>query len=402
MKQWLRALGLLVPPVGRFVERYRAAMARLELLNAEYERAAAERRNLLDQLMGQTGDVNAQLADLSTDFRARTADLSSDLLARTGDLSVDLRALTGDLKADLHGLTGDLKADLHALVKDVKTEIAAKDSDLRIQILEWMMDFNKQMSTLQELWYRDLLTATTHPGRLPPQPEYILTTQFPIAVSSDDHLFPWGAAVDNTRWPRFVKSCERILNRKPLRAMDLGCSGGGIVFDFLLAGHSAIGIEGSDFSLLNQRANWRTVPFNLFTADITKPFSVSLPGSREIVPFDIVTAWDVMEHIEESDLEILFANVSRHLKEDGYFLGTIAMAPDTDPETGAVYHRTVKPKPWWVKRFADAGLEIIESPQFAFEDFPRGIGNPYNRADANYRKLPEAGFHFVAIRRKTG
>jgi hypothetical protein len=57
--------------------------------------------------------------------------------------------------------------------------------------------------------------------------------------------------------------------------MDLGCSGGGLVFDFLLRGHTAVGIEGSDFSQKSQRAEWRLLnQCNLLTADITKPFQV--------------------------------------------------------------------------------------------------------------------------------
>jgi hypothetical protein len=54
--------------------------------------------------------------------------------------------------------------------------------------------------------------------------------------------------------------------------MDLGCSGGGIILDALLRGHMAIGLEGSDVSLKQQRAEWRVIPNHLFTCDITKPF----------------------------------------------------------------------------------------------------------------------------------
>jgi predicted TPR repeat methyltransferase len=221
-----------------------------------------------------------------------------------------------------------------------------------------------------------------------------------VALTSDDHLVPWGTLVDNTRWPRFVKACETLTGRSPLNAMDLGCAGGGLVLDFLLAGHKAIGIEGSDHSQAERRAEWRIIPHNLFTADITKPFSVSEPESKSLIAFDIITAWDVMEHIREPDLDAVFTNVRRHLRSDGYFIGTIAVVGDEDKERGAVYHRTVKPQEWWIARFAAAGLEVLRDPPLLPQDYCRGIGNPFNPNDGDYRKFPGIGFHFVA--RKAG
>jgi predicted TPR repeat methyltransferase len=217
-----------------------------------------------------------------------------------------------------------------------------------------------------------------------------------VALNSDDHLVPWGTRLDNTRWPRFVKACESVLDRRPLRALDLGCAGGGIVLDFLLAGHIAVGIEGSDYSQIQQRAEWRTIPHNLFTADITKPFIVGDVNDKSTLEFDVIMAWDVMEHIHEGDLEAVFANVMNHLRDDGYFVGTISLQPDENKELGATYHHTVKPRDWWIARYARAGLEILRNPPFQAEDYVRGIGNPYNHNDADYRKVPDAGFHFVA------
>ena len=86
----------------------------------------------------------------------------------------------------------------------------------------------------------------------------ILETAHPVAYTSNDHRFPWGTKNDNTRSPRFCAAIERHFGRR-VSALDLGCSGGGIVFDFLLRGHFAMGLEGSDFSLKTQRAEWRLI-----------------------------------------------------------------------------------------------------------------------------------------------
>ena len=81
-----------------------------------------------------------------------------------------------------------------------------------------------------------------------------------------------------------------------LRMMDLGCSGGQTVADFMKLGWQGVGLEGSDFSLKHPRANWAMLAnTNLFTCDITKPYQIKL-DSRP-AKFHLITAWEVMEHI---------------------------------------------------------------------------------------------------------
>jgi len=47
---------------------------------------------------------------------------------------------------------------------------------------------------------------------------------------------------------------------------------------------------------------------NLFTCDITKPFEV-VQGSQP-VRFDLITAWEVLEHIGPDALDQVFRNIS--------------------------------------------------------------------------------------------
>lgn len=215
-----------------------------------------------------------------------------------------------------------------------------------------------------------------------------LITDFPIAVESHDHLYPRGTRNDNTRYPRFVQAAERALGKK-LKVMDLGCAGGGLVLDFLLAGHEAIGVEGSNYSAIWRRAEWGTIPDSLFNADITKPFSIVLDGKFQ--KFDLITAWEVLEHIPEDALDGLFDNIRRHLAPNGVFCGSVATFEDYDSVTGAIWHRTVEPREWWVKKIVNAGFEIVEG-LFQTADFPRGSGNP-RAIDWDASKEPSLGFH---------
>lgn len=236
-----------------------------------------------------------------------------------------------------------------------------------------------------------LLSDLARTVSLPPGSVQI-ETEHPVAIDSDDHIHPKGTAEDNTRYPRFVTSVQRAIGAD-LTFLDLGCSGGGLVFDFLLAGHDAYGIEGSDFSAKSRRAMWGVIPDRLFTADISKPFRLHTNGTEK--SFNIISAWEVLEHIQTDDLEALFQNIYNHLQPDGLFIASVAT--EDDYEDGINWHKTVESESWWLERCASFGFEVVDLG-FKIEDFPRGSGNPI-ALDWSYRDNPEKGFHLV-LRRK--
>src|SRR3990170_1119622 len=147
-----------------------------------------------------------------------------------------------------------------------------------------------------------------------------LDTDHPIAVNSYDHLYPLGTARDNTKSPDFN---ARLFGLYPgqIGVLDLGCAGGGFVESVIEDGHIAVGLEGSDYSLKLKRAAWATVPGNLFTCDISYPF-VLHAGDGLPCKFDVVTAWDSLEHIEMGDLDMVFDNIKLHSKYRAMFLMT--------------------------------------------------------------------------------
>jgi len=139
------------------------------------------------------------------------------------------------------------------------------------------------------------------------------------------------------------------------------------------------------------RANWRTIPDNLFTCDITKPFK--LINTKENAPqkFNVISCWEVLEHIPEKDLLQLIENVKSHLAEGGIFIGSVSKIVD-DP-----LHVTIHENDWWIKKFSDFGLSMSVGygGDFEFSEFCRGIkSGMFDSHD--YRSEPEKGFHFVA------
>jgi SAM-dependent methyltransferase len=219
-----------------------------------------------------------------------------------------------------------------------------------------------------------------------------LQTQHPLAYASDDYRWPRGAISDNSRNPLFNLKLNQILGfPEKIHLMDLGCAGGGFVRSMLEDGHTAIGLEGSDGPRRGLLGEWGNIPRHLFTCDITKEFSIVDPYGT-LVAFDVITAWEVFEHIEETSINGLLQQIARHLRPGGYFICSIDLLPDGNPLTGAVYHRTLRPADWWKNKLREQKFEIVCNHGFVMEDFVRGNGNSLKDWVPN----EVSGIHIVA------
>lgn len=176
-----------------------------------------------------------------------------------------------------------------------------------------------------------------------------LITDHPIALDSPDHLQPNGAIHDNSTDTAFIELVERHFGR-PLTTLDIGCAGGLLVHDFLLRGHHALGLEGSDAPKVEQRGEWPKIPHNLFTCDCSRPFQILFDDAP--ASFDVITAWEVLEHIPEERLPTFLVNVRSHLAPDGLFLASIPWGADPP------WHVTLKERPWWDALFSAHGFEV--------------------------------------------
>lgn len=222
-------------------------------------------------------------------------------------------------------------------------------------------------------------------------------TAHPVASMSVDHLAPRGTKDDNTTWPFFTAACERIYGRK-VRYLDLGCAGGGQVYDFIRRGHTAYGIEGSDFSKNYKRAAWAYIPDNLFTADIGEEFSI-VDSLDQRVQFDVISAWEVLEHLDERQLRRLAINIVNHLAPGGIFVASVSQFQDT--VDGVDYHATLQEKRWWTDLFEhEAELREVNPSPFSMYEYVRGIGS--GGPDCSYLPVPlvagaamRKGFHLV-------
>jgi|688.fasta_scaffold90337_2 SAM-dependent methyltransferase len=178
-----------------------------------------------------------------------------------------------------------------------------------------------------------------------------IITEHEFAVESPDYqsqLLPnlkmsFSAAEDNSTDHYFIdKVAEYISNQRgisldelSINCLDLGCGGGQLIIDLNSKKFTnvCIGLDGVS-GMLN-RENWNKTDGILHNTDLSKPFHVTMDD--EPLKFDLITSWEVIEHINPSDLVTFFTNVVNHLSDDGIFICSIAMFPDTRDENG--YHQ---------------------------------------------------------------
>jgi SAM-dependent methyltransferase len=201
-----------------------------------------------------------------------------------------------------------------------------------------------------------------------------ITTEHPLAGWSPDHVHPKGTKTDSTTRPGFNRRLYRVF--PDVRLLDLGCAGGGLVKSVIDDGKTAAGIDGSDYSKNIRRAAWGTIAGSLFTADITEPFQ--LAGDGTPASFDVITMWEVLEHIPEPRLGRLFANVARHLADGGMVICSVSRQPDR--WEGYDYHVTVHGQPWWEARLADLGWRVRPDLFPLFD--PEWVRGPDNGMDS--------------------
>ncbi len=374
-----------------------------------------------------TGQLNEQIRLNTTLLNARICDEAEDIRKVLGKQAVEeaentRQTLRADMRQESEDTRQTLRADMHQESENIRQTLSAnmyiesentrqmlsgkiygEHENTRHMVERKLYEENQGVRTsiLDELHrhidftYRDILVALEKQSSFLPKNDIKLITEYPIAYESLDYLYPHGTIRDNTRHPRFVEKCEEVLGQDAeLSFLDLGCSGGGMVLEAALRGHVSVGLEGSNSSKREQRAEWRLLGDRLQTCDITKPFR--LVGQDDTVrKFDIITAWEVMEHIQEKDLPQMLENIKLHLSNRGYFVASIANWEDIDSESGINWHVTLHEFDWWVKQFEQAGFEV-HNELFQPIDMARGTYNPphcYEMPYSDYNK--ETNFYIV-------
>ena len=370
----------------------------------------------IDEILEDSANVNYRVMMQEQKYKEDINDLSQKLLKESemkysqfsSEISEQLEntktKLIDSMREENETTRQELSTKMYIESENTRQELSAKIYDeaentrqeLSVKVYTNVGITCQELHRHIDFTYRDIMIAMERQKSYLPYKLINLITDYPVAYKSLDHLYPHGTIRDNTRYPRFIKKCEELLGRENgLAFLDLGCSGGGMVLDAALRGHLSIGLEGSDCSAKELRAEWRLLGDRLKTCDITKPFRLEQADGM-IQKFDIITAWEVMEHIAENDLPQLFCNIQEHLSDDGYFIASIANWDDIDPKTGVNWHVTVHPYDWWKARFEQAGF-VLCFDLLQPIDLARGGYNPPHCYEEPYPEINETKtFHIVA------
>jgi cyclopropane fatty-acyl-phospholipid synthase-like methyltransferase len=185
-------------------------------------------------------------------------------------------------------------------------------------------------------------------------------TDFPIAFDSPDHIHPWGTMRDNSTNLNFVVEVINKFHSK-INFMDLGCSGGKLVRDFIPYCTYSVGLEGSDYSAKNKRAEWIDLyNKNLFTCDVSRDYTITNENEEQIL-FDCISAWEVVEHIHPDRLDKFFFNIWKHLKLNGIFVCSISIKKEI--LDGLELHQSAHPKEWWDNYFNSKKIFLDVIPE---------------------------------------
>jgi len=194
-------------------------------------------------------------------------------------------------------------------------------------------------------------------------------TTYPVALDSNDHLYPHGTAHDNNANWRFNDNVYNLVPERPLNVLDLGCAGGAMIKNFVEDGISfelpdgspsvvAVGLEGSDYCKKNKRFEWKYIPDNLFTCDISRPFEILMDSIP--LKFHVITAWDVLEHMNNQErLDGVCRNIVNHLAPAGYFICSMPANEEGPAYGDPKWHHMHLTSDQWEHQFATYGLVPI-------------------------------------------
>jgi len=222
-------------------------------------------------------------------------------------------------------------------------------------------------------------------------------TDYPVALDSTDHLYPFGTlkdnSVDSDTYDRdkvfaFITEVKEYFCRDKITALDIGCAGGQSTADLRSLGDSAIGIEGSDHSVINKRGAWPD-GYNdfLFLCDAKKPYRVEDKEGGKVC-FNLITAWEIVEHIREDDFDMFFGNITAHMNKDSIFIASISTKPcfmsmlngQELPQPWPALHESVFSEEKWKN-------EVLKRYFSKIEDYPFKSDSKIRDAEGSFHVL---------------
>lgn len=150
---------------------------------------------------------------------------------------------------------------------------------------------------------------------------------------------------DNTYYKRlgyypkihFIRFIMQYLKKDNITWLDIGCAKGYLVQELLENGINAYGIDNSEYAIKNA--------LSLVRKKIQKGSVSKIPFEYE--KFDVVSLFDVIEHIHPKDTEKAINEIHRVLKPNGVLILTTVNPCYIGPWITDFTHINVRPQKYW-------------------------------------------------------
>lgn len=152
-----------------------------------------------------------------------------------------------------------------------------------------------------------------------------------------------------------IRQNEARLRKARGRHLDMGCGAGFVVEQMRDWDFDSIGADISQQAVDTANARMGAGSATM----IENGRAAFADGS-----FDLVTCFDVLEHLDREDIPALRDELMRLLKPGGFLFCNISLrlAGSVDHE-GVNLHRTVEPPEWWDRIFAFDEYTVLRGPQ---------------------------------------
>lgn len=144
----------------------------------------------------------------------------------------------------------------------------------------------------------------------------------------------------------FRTTAKHIVDKfKPSTSLDVGCAKGYLVNSLVELGVDSRGIDPSKYALSNVHPNIKD-KFLLGMAQ-----SIPFPENH----FDVVTCFDVLEHIPKKDISNVLKEMLRVSKQ-WLVIRVVTKELENDID---LHHEPIQSIDWWHKQIKSAGAEIV-------------------------------------------
>ncbi len=149
----------------------------------------------------------------------------------------------------------------------------------------------------------------------------------------------------------FQKTAKHIVDKfSPKSVLDVGCAKGYLVKSLIELGVDAKGIDPSEYALSGAHEDVKS--------KLTSGVVQSIPFDDNT--FDVVTCFDVMEHIPEADIDIALSEMIRVSKQWVVLrLVTKELPDDIDKN-----HATIHDKEWWIDKIQKVGGIVNQTENY--------------------------------------